>query len=102
LRCSDDSVLNMKLRNYVELLERTTQGCKSDQPMLSSLNLPPILRLLQLTIEQWVLLAGEFDKLFSHVAGHLAAMDACVSKRSKRRACVRPAARSLLNCSNAC
>jgi hypothetical protein len=58
--------------------------------------------LLQLTIEQWVLLAGEFDKLFSHVAGHLAAMDACVSKRSKRRACVRPAARSSLNCSNAC
>ncbi|MGV2332888.1 MAG UNVERIFIED_CONTAM: hypothetical protein LVR18_01715 [Planctomycetaceae bacterium] len=46
LRCSDDSMLNMKLRNYVELLERTTQGSPSDQPELSSLNLPPILRSL--------------------------------------------------------
>jgi hypothetical protein len=35
LRCSDDSMLNMKLRHYVELLERTTQGCPSDQPELS-------------------------------------------------------------------
>jgi hypothetical protein len=43
---------------------------------LSSLNLPPILRSLQLTFDQWVLLAGEFDNLFSHVAGQLAAMDA--------------------------
>jgi hypothetical protein len=102
LRCSDDSVLNMKLRHYFELLERTTQGCPPDQRELSSLNLPPILRSLQLTFDQWVLLAGEFDDLFSHVAGHLAAMDACVSKRSKRRACVRPAARSLLQYGNAC
>jgi hypothetical protein len=102
LRCSDDSMLNMKLRNYVELLERTTQGSPPDQPELSSLNLPPILRSLQLTFNQWVPLAAEFDKLFSHVAGQLAAMDACVSKRSKRRACVRPAARALLNCSKAC
>jgi hypothetical protein len=101
LRCSDDSMLNMELRNYVELLERTTQGCPSDQPELSSLNLPPILRSLQLTFDQWVPLAAEFDKLFSHVAGQLAAMGACVSKRSKRRAYVRPAARALLNCSNA-
>jgi hypothetical protein len=84
LRCGDDSVLNMKLRHYVELLERTTQGCPSDQPELSSLDLPPILRSLQLTFDQWVPLAAEFDKFFSHVAGRLAAMDACVSKRSKR------------------
>jgi hypothetical protein len=102
LRCSDDSVLNMKLSHYVELLERTIQGSPSDQPELSSLNLPPILRSLQLTFDRWVPLAAEFDKLFSHVAGQLAAMDGCVSKRSKRRACVRPAARALLNCSNAC
>jgi hypothetical protein len=92
----------MKLRHYIELLERTTQGSPSDQPELSSLNLPPILRSLQLTFDQWVPLAAEFDKLFSHVAGQLAAMDTCVSKRSKRRACVRPAARALLNGSNAC
>jgi hypothetical protein len=102
LRCSDESVLNMKLRHYVELLERTTQGCPSDQRELSSVDLPPILGSLQLTFDQWVQLAAEFDKLFSHVAGQLAAMDACVSKRSRRRACVRPAARSLLHCSNAC
>jgi hypothetical protein len=102
LRCSDDSMLNMKLKNYVDVFERTVLGCPSDQPELSSLNLPPILRLLQLTFDQWVLLAGEFDALCSHVAGQLAAMDACVSKRSKRRACVRLAVRSLLQCSNAC
>jgi hypothetical protein len=102
LRCSEDSVLNMKLRNYIELLERTALGCPSDHPELSSLNLPPILRSLRLTFDQWVLLAGQFDALFSHVAGQLAAMDACVSKRSKRRTCVRPAARSLLQFSNAC
>jgi hypothetical protein len=101
LRCSDDSVLNMKLRHYIELLERTTQGSPSDHPELSSLDLPPILRSLQLTFDRWVQLAAEFDKLFSHVAGQLAAMDACVSKRSKRRACVRPAARALLNSSHA-
>jgi hypothetical protein len=90
LRCSDDSMLNMELRNYVELLERTTQGCPSDQPELSSLGLPPILRSLQLTFDQWVPLAAEFDKLFSHVAGQLAAMDACVSKRSRRRSLCSP------------
>jgi hypothetical protein len=102
LRCSDDSVLNMKLRHYVELLERTTQGCPPDPTELSSLNLPPILRSLQLTFDLWVPLAAEFDKLFSHVAGQLAAMDACVSKRSKRRAYVRPAARALLQSRSAC
>jgi hypothetical protein len=101
-RCSEDSVLNMKLRNYHELLDRTTLGYPSEHPELSSANILAILRSLQLTFDQWVLLAGQFDELFSHVAGQLAAMDACVSKRSKRRACVRPAARSLLNYSHAC
>jgi hypothetical protein len=101
-RCSEDSVLNMTRSNYLELLERTSLGCPSEQPELSASNILAILRALQLTFEQWVLLAGQFDELFSHVAGRLAAMDACVSKRSKRRACVRPAARSLLQYSNAC
>ncbi|MFM7037682.1 MAG: hypothetical protein ACKO2L_08165, partial [Planctomycetaceae bacterium] len=77
-------------------------GCPSDQPESSSLDLPPILRLLQLTFEQWVVLAGQFDELFSHVAGRLEAMDACISKRSRRRACIRPAARSLLQYNSAC
>jgi hypothetical protein len=101
-RCSEDSVLNMKLRNYHELLERTSLGCPSEHSELSSANILAILRSLQLTFDQWVQLAGQFDELFSHVAGRLPAMDACVSKRSKRRACVRPAVRALLNYRHAC
>ncbi|MFM7036090.1 MAG: hypothetical protein ACKO2L_04595, partial [Planctomycetaceae bacterium] len=63
---------------------------------LSSQNIADCLRKLQLTFNQWVTLVGDFDRLFSHVAGRLAAMEAYKPKRGGRRACIRPAARSLL------
>jgi hypothetical protein len=95
-RCSDESVLDMHLRDYVEILEQTSLGCQPGDPGLFSLKLREVLRELQLTFNQWVILAGRFEKLFSHVAGKLATMDAFRSKRSKHRACVRSVARVLL------
>lgn len=86
----------MQLRIYRELVERTVLGCQASDLKLSSLNTYGVLRKLQLTFHQWVTLVGEFDRLFSHVAGRLAAMDAFEPIRGGRRACVRPAARSLL------
>jgi hypothetical protein len=95
-RCSEESVLNMQLSDYHELLERTALGFQPDDPKLSSLNIPAVLSKLRLSPEKWVLLAGEFDELFSHVAGRLAEMDAYMPERGRQRAYVRPAARSLL------
>jgi hypothetical protein len=95
-RCSDESVLDMHLRDYVEILEQTSLGCQPADPKLFSLKLREVLRELQLTFHQWVILAGHFEKLFSHVAGKLATMDAFRSKRSKHQACVRSVARVLL------
>ena len=79
-----------------KILEQTSLGCQPGDPGLFSLKLREVLRELQLTFNQWVILAGRFDKLFSHVAGKLATMDAFRSKRSKHRACVRSVARVLL------
>ncbi|MGV2338301.1 MAG UNVERIFIED_CONTAM: hypothetical protein LVR18_30980 [Planctomycetaceae bacterium] len=95
-RCTEQSSLDMQLRIYRELVERTVLGCQASDLKLSSLNTYGVLRKLQLTFHQWVTLVGEFDRLFSHVAGRLAAMDAFEPIRGGRRACVRPAARSLL------
>lgn len=94
-RCSDESVLDMHLRDYVEILEQTSLGCQPADPKLFSLKLREVLCELQLTFDQWVILAGRFDKVFSHVAGKLATMDAFRSRRSKHRACVRSVARVL-------
>jgi hypothetical protein len=101
-RCSEDSVVDMQLFEYLKLLERTTQGYKPSDAELISLTVPAVLRKLQLTFDQWVNLVGQFDKLFSHVAGRLAAMDAYRPKRGRQRACVRPAARALLRSSRTC
>jgi hypothetical protein len=100
--CSEDSALNMQISAYRELIERTSLGCHPDDQELSSLNISAVLSRLQLTFDQWVVLVGEFDRLFSHVAGRLAAMDAYRPKRGGQRACVRSAARSLLRARRAC
>ncbi|MFM7037166.1 MAG: hypothetical protein ACKO2L_05525, partial [Planctomycetaceae bacterium] len=95
-RCTKQSLLDLQLRIYRELIERTALGCSANDPKLSSQNISDCLRKLQLTFNQWVTLVGDFVRLFSHVAGRLAAMEAYKPKRGGRRACIRPAARSLL------
>lgn len=94
-RCSDDPALHMPLTDYLELLEWIRQGLRDCQPNQVSLRFPEQFRDLPLTRAALIDVVCNFNRLFSHVAGSPAQLDAYVTKSGKRRVWLRPAARRL-------
>ncbi|MFM7056826.1 MAG: hypothetical protein ACKO2P_07870 [Planctomycetota bacterium] len=93
-RCSDQPAVSINLPDYQKLLRLTRDGFLSEQAMVSQ-EISSLLSILKLSPEAWLALVGDFDDLFSHVAGQPATMDAYVPKKGHHRAYVRPAARAI-------
>jgi hypothetical protein len=85
----------MPLTDYLELLALVRQGLRDCQPNQVSLRFPEQFRDLALTRAALIDVVCNFNRLFSHVAGSPAQLDAYVTKSGKRRVWLRPAARRL-------
>ncbi len=95
IRLNHDAALHMQLTEYLELLEWIRQGLHDCQPNQVSLRFPEQFRDLPLTRAALIDVVCNFNRLFSHVAGSPAQLDAYVTKSGKRRVWLRPAARRL-------
>lgn len=94
-RCSDDPALRMQLTDYLQLLAWIRQGLGDSQPNRDSLCFPSQFQDMPLTGAAWILVVRDFHRLFGHVAGSPAQLEAYVTKSGKRRVWLRPAARRL-------
>lgn len=94
-RCSEDPALHMQLPEYLELLAWIRRGLRDCQSNQVSMRFPEQFRDLPLTRAAWVVVVCSFNRLFGHVAGSPAQLDAYVTKSGKRLVWLRPAARRL-------
>jgi len=94
-RCSDDPALRMQLTDYLQLLAWIRQGLGDYQSHQGSLCFPSQFQHMPLTSAAWILVVRDFHRLFGHVAGSPAQLEAYVTKSGKRRVWLRPAARML-------
>lgn len=95
LSSTDSMLINQRPADFLEILDRVLAALAGESPIsLPSGNLSDSLE-LRLPAEVLTALLVHFDLLFSHVAGSPSKMAAFVTRKSRRRAWVRPAAREL-------
>ena len=84
-RCSDKGFLSMSIPDYLELLDATARIVRADKLGFTPPDIAPIFERLNLEVGNWKLLAKDFGRLFSSVAGTPRGVYEMRSLKSKRR-----------------
>lgn len=84
-RCSKKGFLTICLPDYLELLDATARIVRADKSGSTPPDIAPIFERLNLDVGYWKLLAKDFGRLFSSVAGTPKGIYEMRSLKSKRR-----------------
>jgi hypothetical protein len=95
-RCSDKGFLPLSVLDYIELLDWTARHAKPGKRGATPEQLPPVVARLGIEAESWCELVNGFGRLFHHVAGCPATIDALRSHETSRRFRVHPRVRVLM------